>query len=377
MGLKEDVKKFAKGIGLDAVGFASVEPFLQEKEILLEKKARGLLSSLEEQDVEFRCHPERLFPGARTIICFAIGYLINPYKCEETVLANEGDGSGLKQFHGKISRYAMVKDYHCVMMVKLKAIVKFISEKKHGRFKIFVDTGSLMDKAAARRSGIGWIGENTCLFTPELGSWVFLGEILTDIEFEPDKPAPDLCDHCGKCVQACPTGALTAPYQMNPHRCLSYITQKRGPILEEFRKLLGSRIFGCDTCQEACPKNKSVRIPHHPEFVPDFPLITDLTELAIIDKTGFERIFKPTAAGWRGRNVLRRNAICALGNVWTNYERGNSPKNINAYLAGKKADDFRRICEKDVLALLDKLAADPSEIIREQAGWTMQEIFPA
>ncbi|MDI3482112.1 MAG: epoxyqueuosine reductase [Tepidanaerobacteraceae bacterium] len=358
MGLKERIREFAKTIGIDAVGFAPAKPFLQEKEILLEKKAKGLITSLEEKDIELRCHPERLLPGARSIICFAMGYLVYPCGYEETELENEDGGSEKKRFLGRISRYAMVKDYHRVMVEKLRAVAKFIAEKKHGQFKIFVDTGSLMDKSAALRAGIGWMGENTCLFTPEMGSWVFLGEILTDIEFEPDEPLPDLCDHCGKCMRACPTGALTAPYRMNPHRCLSYITQKRGSIPEEFRELLGSRIFGCDTCQEVCPKNKTVKVPHHPEFVPDVPLITDLMQLAVIDKTGFERIFRSTAAGWRGKNVLRRNAICALGNIWK-----------------EDASYFRGIFEKEVAALLKGLAQDPSEVIREQARWTMEKIF--
>lgn len=352
MGLKEDIKKFAKDIGLDAVGFASANPFLEEKKILEQKKAKGLLSPFEEQDVELRCYPERLLPGAKTIICFAMGYLIKPYRPEETGPANEGNGSGLKHPRGKISRYAMVKDYHYVLMDKLKAVIEFISKRKQGRFMIFVDTGSLMDKAAARRAGIGWIGENTCLFTPDLGSWVFLGEILTDIEMEPDEPARDLCDHCGRCVKACPTGALMAPFQINPHRCLSYITQMRGSLPEEFRKPMGSRIFGCDTCQEACPKNNSVRIPHHPEFVPDQPLTSNLLKLATIDKRDFERVFKPTAAGWRGRNVLRRNAICALGNM------------------GKGETD-----KENVMLLLKKLACDPSEMIREQAGWSFEQLL--
>jgi len=374
MALAEDIRKFAKSIGLDAVGFASAEPFLQEKEILLEKKAKTLLSPFEEQDIELRCYPERLLPGARTIICFAIGYLINPYGPEESGPANEYGGYGLKHPHGKISRYAMVKDYHGVMMDKLKAVTQFISKRKQGRFKIFVDTGSLMDKAAARRSGIGWIGENTCLFTPELGSWVFLGEILTDIGFETDKPAQDLCDHCGKCVKACPTGALIAPFQIDPHRCLSYITQMKGPIPEEFRRPMGPRIFGCDTCQEACPRNKSVRVPHHREFVPDVPLVTGLMELATIDKKDFERIFKPTSAGWRGKNVIRRNAICALGNMgktldYSNYEKGmkGDPKKIIE-------DSLEKVDEKDAASLLKDLTGEPSEMIREQARWSLQRL---
>jgi epoxyqueuosine reductase len=344
MGLKEDIRKFAKDIGMDAVGFAPAEPFLQEKEILQEKKARGLLSPFEERDIDRRCYPDRLLPGARTIICFAMGYLIDSFEPEETLFPERSPYE--KSPKGKISRYARVKDYHGIMGNKLNAVVKFISKIKEGRFKIFIDTGSLLDRAAARRAGIGWIGENTCLFTPELGSWVFLGEILTDIEIEPDEPAKDLCDHCGRCVRACPTGALMAPFQINPYRCLSYITQMRGFIPEEFRKPLGHRIFGCDTCQEACPKNRGVRIPRHREFMPEMPVETNLHKLVIITRNDFEKIFKGIAAGWRGRNVIRRNAACALGN-----------------LGGEGS-----------AKVLEELLNDPSEVVREQARWALDRL---
>lgn len=369
MKLKEDIKHFAKHLGFDAIGFTSAEPFLEEKDILEDKKEKGLLSPFEEQDIEMRCYPEKLMLGARTIICFSMGYLINPYEPEET--GSEGSEPIIPPvFCGKISRYAMVKDYHNVMMEKLEAIAEFILRRRPGQVKIFVDTGGLMDKACAKRAGIGWIGENTCLFTPELGSWVFLGEILTDIDIEPDEPGKDYCDHCGKCVKACPTGALIAPYQIDPHRCLSYITQMRGTIPEEFRAPLGNRIFGCDTCQEACPKNKSVKIPNHQEFVLGLPITTDLFKLAFLNKRDFERIFRPTASGWRGRNILRRNAICALGNIVRHTDRHDEG------IIGKDLmkNHERKVYERGIVSFLLRLVNDPSETVREQARWSLKQI---
>jgi epoxyqueuosine reductase len=338
MDLKQEIVYFANKIGLDRVGFTSAEPFLKEKKILAERIAKNLVSPFEEQDMELRWNPQKLLPEAKTIICFAMGYLVNPYDPVETS-PDEIKGDPV----GKISRYARVKDYHFVLVKKLEEMVDFISEKQAGRFKIMVDTGSLMEKAAAERAGLGWIGENTCLFTPELGSWVFLGEILTDIRIYPDTPMENRCDGCGRCVKACPTGALMASFQMNPHRCLSYITQMRGFIPEEFRKPLGKRIFGCDTCQEACPDNRNVKIPNHRELVPDIPVERDLEKLIKLNKQDFNKVFRDTAAGWRGRNIIRRNAVCALGN-------------------------FK---DKNSVKLLETLTKDPSEIVREQALWSL------
>ncbi|HHX24677.1 MAG: tRNA epoxyqueuosine(34) reductase QueG [Tepidanaerobacteraceae bacterium] len=339
MSLKQEIINFAKTIGLDKVGFTTAEPFLKEKEILLEKKANNLISPFEEQDIDLRCNPERLLPGVKTIICFAISYLIYPYCPSET---DPGQDDGRPR--GKISRYAYVNDYHFVLSEKLKEVVAYISEKERARFKIMIDTGELIEKAAAQRAGLGWIGQNTCLFTQEFGSWVFLGEILTDIELEPDSPKENRCSGCGRCVKACPTGALMAPFKINPYRCLSYITQKRGLIPREFMRPLGNRIFGCDTCQEACPNNKNVIIPNHREFISGDLLETDLLKLVTISKSDFNRVFKNRAAGWRGRNVIRRNAVCALGNNQHTYS-------------------------KNVFQTLTK---DSSEIVREQARLSLR-----
>jgi len=334
MNLKRDIIQFSQSIGIDRVGFTDASPFLKEREILWERKDIGLISPFEEQDIDLRCYPGNLMPGAKTIICFAIGYLVAPLVFEETKGATEKI-----KYKGKFSRYAMVSDYHYILADKLKAIVQYILSKCNGRFQIYIDTGSLIDKAAAQRAGIGWIGENTCLFTPDFGSWVFLGEILTDIEIEPDEPIKSQCDHCGKCVKACPTGALIAPYTINPFRCLSYITQMRGTIPEEFIKPLGNRLFGCDTCQEACSKNWDVKIPKHEEFLPVIPIETDLKKLIRMDNTEFNAMFKTTAAGWRGKNVIKRNALCALSNVGG----------------------------RDVVELLRETVKDPSEVVRRQA----------
>lgn len=309
MTLKHNIISYAEKLGFDGVGFTSAEPFLKEKEILIKRMKENLISPFEERDLDLRCDPQRILPGAKTIICFAMGYLIHPHNFAEP----ENDEIRLTREEnnpkGRFSRYALVKDYHLVLGKKLKDVVDFISNKQEGQFKILVDTGGLVERAAAQRAGLGWIGENTCFFTPKLGSWVFLGEIITDIEIQPDAPMENKCKSCGRCVRACPTDALMGPFQINPYKCLSYITQMRGVIPEKYIKPLKDRIFGCDTCQEVCPNNQQVKIPSHKEFIPEFPIEKDSKKLAKLSKADFDKIFKDTASGWRGRNVIRRNAV--------------------------------------------------------------------
>lgn len=344
LSLKEDIRQFASEQGIDMLGFASPEPFISEQEILLEKKSMGLLSPFEEQDIEIRCNPDRILPGVKTIISCAMGYLTEP---DSSSVGTHPFSIGAEEKHsGRLSRYAGVQDYHNVLGGKLQKVADFISLKKPHRYIIMADTGSLMDKAVAVRAGLGWIGENTCLFTPKYGSWVFLGEILTDLFLKPDSPMESQCDHCGRCVKACPTGALMSPYRINPHRCLSYITQIRGDIPEEFKKSLGDRVFGCDTCQEVCPKNKTVNIPNHPEFRSEVSLRQKLSELMYLGKNDFDRFFRVTAAGWRGRNTLRRNALCAAANLK----------------------------DSGLIPHIEGLMQDPSEIVRNQAGWALERL---
>ncbi|MCF6096954.1 tRNA epoxyqueuosine(34) reductase QueG [Thermovorax subterraneus] len=331
---KEQIKDYARKIGFDKIGFASAEPFWEEKEILMERKRAGLFSPFEESDIELRCHPEKHLPGAKTIICFAVSYFFGK---EDMPGENSSEPLGI------ISKYALMRDYHGVLFQKLKLMADFIYSMWGAKSKIFVDSAGLLERAAARRAGIGWIGQNTCLFTEEFGSWVFLGEMITDLEIEPDMPCRNQCDNCGKCVKACPTRALEGPYRLNPFRCLSYITQMRGTIPEEFRDIMGLRLFGCDTCQEACPKNKKIILVKHEEFMLDYQIERRLIKLIFMDNVEFDKNFKLTPIAWRGRNVLRRNATVALANTGVG-------------------------CKK----YFEKLLSDPSPVIREHAMWALK-----
>ncbi|NLC63105.1 MAG: tRNA epoxyqueuosine(34) reductase QueG [Thermoanaerobacterales bacterium] len=336
MNLKAEIRRFAHDIGFDRVGFANAEPFFEENRILKRRKSQGLLSPFEDYHIDRRCCPDQILSGVRTIICVAIGYL---------TLQSDRELITQKDDCGRLSKYAQVYDYHHLIRRKLNEIVDFISKRQNGKFEVLVDSGSLIERAAAKRAGIGWLGQNTCLFVPELGSWVFLGEILTDVQIDPDEPLETQCDNCGRCIRACPTGALFAPYQINPYKCLSYITQMKGSIPKEYRTILGDRIFGCDTCQEVCPHNTHVRIPNHLEFVVKDGIDTNLYKVAKISKNEYIKSFGKTAAGWRGRNTIRRNAVCALANT-----------------------------SSDAIPFLESMLRDPSETVREHVQWAIRRL---
>jgi epoxyqueuosine reductase len=178
-----------------------------------------------------------------------------------------------------------------------------------------VDTGALSDRAVAERAGIGWSGKNCSTLTPELGSWVYLGEMITDLPLAPDTPLLDSCGDCTICIDACPTGALVGPGQLNAQRCISYVTQTKGLVDDELMVKIGNRLYGCDTCQIVCPINRKIDIRHHVELLPDpevaKPLLRPLLKLG---NREFRDTFGESSASWRGRKPIQRNALIALGN---------------------------------------------------------------
>ena len=177
----------------------------------------------------------------------------------------------------------------------------------------FVDTGPLPEELA-RRAGLGWIGKNTALINDVYGSWIFLGGMVMNRELETDSPVEADCGECDRCLKACPAGAIEKPYLVNPHRCLSYLTQKKGFLAPAERVLLGNRLYGCDTCQEVCPKNAQVKRASLPDFSPPGEESLSLEELLCLTGKEFTDRFGHSAAAWRGKTTLQRNAIIALGN---------------------------------------------------------------
>ena len=362
---KQLLNKVSKPLGLDQVGVATAEPLESMREPLVRRIREGRLTPFEEKNPALRLTPEHLLTGCRSIITLAV-----PYDSPATAALFDHEGP-----QGLVSRCARGQDYHRVVEERATRLVKKIEEKTKIplRNKILTDRSPLLERELARRSGLGLIGENCTLINPLYGSYVALGTILLDIAIEPDLPNEETCLKCGRCREACPTGALTAPYIIDPHRCLSYLSQSSGVFPADLRASLGSRLYGCDSCQEACPLNQDVAASPLAEFSTVlFPAEPHLISLLKMTRKEFDTTIRLTAAGWRGKTTLQRNAVIALGNS----------KDRDAVKA------LARILENDVRPLIRLHAAwalgqlggrqanfalgksaerDPEETVRQQA----------
>jgi epoxyqueuosine reductase len=255
--------------------------------------------------MEERVDVARVLPGARSVVSVAMNYC-TPFVHEEL------GGTA------KVSRYAWGQDYHSVMGQKLKELSAWLSTQCPGDVcKWYVDTGPVMDKAWAQRAGLGWVGKHTNLITPELGSWVFLGEILTTLELQPDPPATDHCGDCTRCIEACPTDAIVQPYVLDANRCIAYLTiEHRGEIAPELAGHFDGWIFGCDVCQDVCPWNRKFGQPSSEEaFLPrEGYLVPDLKSWKELTEVEFDREFADSPIHRARRDGLRRNIeLCEKG----------------------------------------------------------------
>lgn len=303
--LKEEIISYSKEIGIDKIGFASASMFDELKNRLLAQKELGYASGFEEPDIEKRVDPTLVVPKARSIISIALAY---PSKLKDAPKSTKEDRRGI------FCRASWGQDYHTVLRDRLQKLETFIKEKVPAAiFQSMVDTGELSDRAVAERAGIGWSGKNCAIITPEFGSYVYLGEMITDIPFPPDKPIEDGCGTCNKCVDVCPTGALVTGGQLNSQRCIAFLTQTKGFLAEEFRSKLGNRLYGCDTCQTVCPENKGKDFHFHPEMEPDPELAKPKLKLLLtMSNREFKEKFGHVSGSWRGKKPIQRNAIIAL-----------------------------------------------------------------
>ncbi|MDD1515582.1 tRNA epoxyqueuosine(34) reductase QueG [Priestia megaterium] len=303
--LKEEIISYSKEIGIDKIGFASASMFDELKNRLLAQQELGYASGFEEPDIEKRVDPTLVVPKARSIISIALAY---PSKLKDAPKSTKEDRRGI------FCRASWGQDYHTVLRDRLQKLETFIKEKVPAAIlQSMVDTGELSDRAVAERAGIGWSGKNCAIITPEFGSYVYLGEMITDIPFPPDKPIEDGCGTCNKCVDACPTGALVTGGQLNSQRCIAFLTQTKGFLAEEFRSKLGNRLYGCDTCQTVCPENKGKDFHFHPEMESDPELAKPkLKPLLTMSNREFKEKFGHVSGSWRGKKPIQRNAIIAL-----------------------------------------------------------------
>jgi epoxyqueuosine reductase len=256
------------------------------------------------------CDPATLLPGARSFIAVGIGY--RP--------ADEPRGRPAPApMGGRVARYAWGRDYHDVLKRKLWALVRWLEERL-GRpvaARVFVDDGPCPDRAVAQRAGLGFFGKNTNLLTRTHGSYVLLGSVLTDVPLPPDPPAAGDCGSCTRCLDACPTGALPAPYVLDSARCISYLTiEHRGPIPERLRPLVGDWLFGCDICQEVCPWNRLAAATREPAFTPAAGAGPALDPAAVLawDDTTYQTRLRGSPLKRAKRQGLRRNAAVVLAN---------------------------------------------------------------
>ena len=305
--LKAAIQELARELNIQKIGFTTADNFEYLRKSLVEQKEAGHTSGFEHQNLDERLHPKLAVEDAKTIISIAIAYPNKPL----------GRPEKTEYRRGQFSRGSWGEDYHDVLGRKLDALARGI-EKIAGDFnyKAMVDTGALVDVAVAARSGIGFIGKNGLLISKEYGSWMFLGELVTNLEIEPDQPVDYGCGECTRCVDFCPTKALLGDGRLNAQRCLSYQTQAKGKMPEEYRDKIKTVIYGCDICQMVCPYNKGIDSHFHPEMEPD-PELTNPELLPLLDLSNkqFVNKFGAMAGSWRGKNPIQRNAVYALANA--------------------------------------------------------------
>ncbi len=363
----------AKSIGFDRCGVARAEKF-PELAQTSEWLARGYGGEMKYLADPRRADPRSALPGVRSVIVCLLNYNTAYRLSTETKPHNDQE-----EPRGWISRYAWGRDYHDVLRDRLERLVESLREHFSGPFEArsYVDTGPVQERVLAKHAGLGWLGKNTLLLNETLGSFFFLGVILTTLDLPPSLPAnelppPDLCGNCRQCLDACPTQAFVEPYVMDARRCISYLTiELRQNIPEEFREPMGRHIFGCDICQDVCPWNRRAPIAALPEFRPRvFPSQDEETDVSLssadesllqpklewlagLSATQFREVFRDSAikrTKWRG---LVRNACNALGN--SDLRRGTR---VHARAS----------------ALLERLAASAEPVIAESARWALSRI---
>ncbi|HHU20482.1 MAG TPA: tRNA epoxyqueuosine(34) reductase QueG [Bacilli bacterium] len=338
--LKQDIIEYSKTIGIDKIGFAAANPFSEMKARLKAQQDAGYQSGFEKGTIEERTEPELHLTEAESIIAIAIAY---PSKMRERVKNERG------KRRGTFCRASWGTDYHYVVREKLELLETYIASRVPGfRSKIMVDTGELADKAVAERAGIGWSAKNTLIITPEFGSYVYLGEMITNLPFPADEEVEDGCGDCTLCIDLCPTGALVAPGRLNAQMCLAYQTQTKGFLPDQFRKKIGNHLYGFDNCQVVCPKNRGIDSHLHPELEPDPELVKpELIPLLSISNREFKEKFGNMAGSWRGKKPIQRNAIIALAN----------------YKEESAVDELIRLMNDD-----------PRPVIRGTAAWAIGKI---
>ncbi len=343
--LKDRLKAQARAEGFDACGVCrpdAVPELPSRLAAFLDAGRHGQMRWLEER-AAWRGNPAALWPEARSVIMLAECYTPDE---DPLKLLDHPD-------RGIVSVYARGRDYHDVVKKRLKRLARWlIAEAGEGiEVKVFVDTAPVAEKPLAEAAGIGWQGKHTNLLSRGLGNWFFLGAIFTTAELAPDAPAAEHCGSCRACLDACPTDAFPAPFQLDARRCISYLTiEHAGPVDEELRPLLGNRIYGCDDCLAVCPWNKFARTAREAKYHARAELRAPrLADLARLDDAAFRALFSGSPIKRIGRNRFVRNVLYAIGN------------------SGDRA----------LLAVAEGLARDPDPTVADAARWAARRLSQA
>ncbi len=371
--MREAIRQRARESGFDECRFTTAEPpeSAAQLERWLAEGRHGEMGYLE-RNAQKRAAPQLVLPGARTIIVLVASYSTDaaadgrtqrssisasqpqpPQRTSDVQQSTDGlpqPAAGTYPPTGLIARYARFSDYHDVLGERLRELTTYVNRcgGPQTRSLWYVDTGPLLERDLAQRAGAGFIGKHTNLISRRLGNWIFLAEILTTLPLAPDPPERNHCGSCTRCLSACPTGAIRAPFQLDARRCISYLTiELKGPIPVALRPAIGNRIYGCDDCLAACPWNRFAQqgglMRSHARRDLETP---DLLELLALDEPGFKRRFAGTPMLRTKRRGLLRNVCVALGN--TGDERA--------------------------IPALQKAAADPEPLIAEHAAWALTRI---
>ncbi len=299
------IKAKARALGFQLVGVAPVGPSV-EALFYPEWLARGYAGEMRylERQASARLDVREVLPGAKSVIVCAVNYnTANSY-------------TTLDRARAWVSRYAWGEDYHETLQSKLRDLAEWMRTSFGGETRTYVDTGPLLERVFAKYAGIGWFGKNTCIINQQIGSWLFLGCVVTDLELPSDIPAPDRCGSCTRCIDACPTDAIVAPYILDSRRCISYLTiELRGDIPEDLREGVGHHLFGCDICQDVCPWNRKAPITEAAEFQAKPGLFwPELDRLLDLQDDEWRALIRGTAMKRAKVSGLIRNLITVVGN---------------------------------------------------------------
>lgn len=351
MSLKEAIKAEARRLGFSLVGVTGPEPPPHQAvfEAWIQAGRQGEMAYLSTQRaVERRADPRLILPECRSVLVLGILYY-SPGRYRQTPASPEEPG----KLTGRVAAYAWGGDYHEVLPKRLKALVEFIEDQvgRHVPHRWYTDTGPILERDLAQRAGLGWIGKNTCLINPELGSYFLLAEVLLGIELEPDPPfTDDRCGSCTRCLEACPTQCILPDRTLDARRCISYLTiELKGEIPLELRSMVGEWIFGCDICQQVCPWNlRFARQEGDPAFAPRAGVQTpDLLAELSLSPQAFNQKYKNSAVRRAKRRGYLRNAVVALGNR-------KSPKSVER--------------------LARTLIEEEEPLVRAHAAWALGQI---